>query len=157
MSSDDPRQLAHFLFRTKGLHGEREDYYSPLNGSLAHTIIEKRGLPISLCSIFILVGARLGMDIQGINLPGHFITQAKVGETTVLVDCFNDGQVIEEKHITEYAPPHVLQSLVADADTVIQRALKNLVNSYEMIDDIKRQMLMRELLGACEAEDKLFF
>ena len=41
------------------------------------------------------VGRRVGLDIAGIGLPGHFIVGARVGGELVLLDPFNGGAVLD--------------------------------------------------------------
>lgn len=88
--------LAHYLFRTRGLSGcGRDDYYTPAASNLVSVISRGRGLPISLACIYLLVGARLGLDIEGCNVPNHFLARAVAGDRLILVDCFNGGATLD--------------------------------------------------------------
>lgn len=92
----DPFTLAHYLFRTRGLSGcGRDDYYTPAASNLISVISRGRGLPISLACIYLLVGARLGLDIEGCNVPNHFLARAVAGDRLILVDCFNGGATLD--------------------------------------------------------------
>jgi hypothetical protein len=155
--SGDAVQLARFLFTDTGLAGERDDYYNPVNSSLVHTIKKKRGLPISLSCIYILVGWRLDVLVRGINLPGHFITQAISDQGLILVDCFNQGRILEEEDILKTIPGEILESLTVDSSVIIRRVLNNLANAYDLVNDEISRSLVLELLEMCEAEEKEFF
>ena len=88
--------LAHYLFRTKGLTGcEKGDFYTPAASNLVSVIRRRRGLPISLSCVYLLVGARLGLDIEGCNVPNHFLARAVSGDRLILVDCFNGGATLD--------------------------------------------------------------
>lgn len=88
--------LAHYLFRTRGLSGcGKRDFYTPAASNLVSVIDRRRGLPISLACIYLLVGARLGLDIAGCNVPNHFLARAVAGDRLILVDCFNGGATID--------------------------------------------------------------
>ena len=88
--------LAHYLFRTRGLSGcGKNDYYTPAASNLVSVIDRGRGLPISLACIYLLVGARLGLDIEGCNVPNHFLARAVTGGRLILVDCFNGGATLD--------------------------------------------------------------
>lgn len=88
--------LAHYLFRTRGLTGcGKKDYYTPAASNLVSVITRGRGLPISLSCIYLLVGARLGLDIEGCNVPNHFLARAVAGDRLILVDCFNGGATLD--------------------------------------------------------------
>jgi regulator of sirC expression with transglutaminase-like and TPR domain len=65
--------LVEFLGMEVGLRGNEGDYYN-LNNSLLPEVIEtRRGLPITLSLIYMLVGGRAGLTLHGVGLPGHFI------------------------------------------------------------------------------------
>jgi len=40
------------------------------------------------------VGRRVGLDIAGIGLPGHFVVSARVGPAAVLLDPFSGGALL---------------------------------------------------------------
>ena len=63
--SRDPIALNRFLFTSKRLQGDQNDYYNPLNSNLVYVLQEGKGLPISLVCIFMLVGERLGCVWKG--------------------------------------------------------------------------------------------
>ncbi|HTL70856.1 MAG TPA: transglutaminase-like domain-containing protein [Candidatus Eisenbacteria bacterium] len=136
---DEPEagRLADFLFRRIGLKGAVTDYYNPLNSDLVYVVEEKRGLPISLACVYILVGRRLGLEIGGCNLPGHFMARIEREGHTVLVDCFDGGRMIEEGAFADLAETSSLESLgetvrkSADTETIVARVLANLINAYQ--------------------------
>ncbi|HEV7858394.1 MAG TPA: transglutaminase-like domain-containing protein [Pyrinomonadaceae bacterium] len=79
-----------FMFEEAGFHGERQEYYAPRN-SFLHQVLERRtGLPITLSIVYLEVGRRAGLLVEGIGLPGHFIVRASEQEQleTTLVDPF---------------------------------------------------------------------
>ena len=66
------------LFGTIGLHGDRETYYDPANSLLHRVLDRRRGIPITLSIVTIEVGRRVGLDLVGVGMPGHFL----VGDPT---------------------------------------------------------------------------
>ncbi len=48
---------------------ETMDYGDPQNSNLVHVITRRAGLPISLACVYILVGQRMGLAIEGCNFP----------------------------------------------------------------------------------------
>jgi hypothetical protein len=158
-SQRDVRLLAHFLFTTKHIRGaDQQEYYHPLNSSLLHAITKKQGLPITLVCIYILVGHRLGLNIEGCNYPGHFLGLAFTEHQKFVVDCFNDGQFLNEKEfiaLTTSAPIEMkdIFQLECDATTIITRVLRNLVNSYQKYEDQANEKFMMELLEKIEHQE----
>jgi len=82
--------LNRYLFDEQRFEGNESDYYDPRN-SMLHRVLERRaGIPITLSIVYIEVGRRAGLLVEGVSLPGHFIVRASEGEgDEVLVDPFN--------------------------------------------------------------------
>ncbi len=89
--------LCRYLFHDLGFHGNAEDYYNPHNSYLNEVMDRRTGLPIALSALTMAVGRRVGMEIVGIGLPGHFVTRAEAGKRTVLFDPFNGGRVLSPR------------------------------------------------------------
>jgi regulator of sirC expression with transglutaminase-like and TPR domain len=79
-----------FMFEEAGFHGDRQDYYAPRNSYLHHVLDQRTGLPIALSIVYIEVGRKAGLSVEGVGLPGHFIVRAGEKEEfeTTLVDPF---------------------------------------------------------------------
>lgn len=82
--------LTAFLYEREAFRGTAEDYYDPRNSFLNEVLDRRRGIPITLSILYMEVGARLGLAVRGIGLPGHFIV--KLADAGTYVDPFN-GQV----------------------------------------------------------------
>ena len=135
-----PRALAEFLFRVRGLAGAVEEYYAPRNNDLVHVITAREGLPISLVCVYILVAHRLGMSVEGCNLPGHFLALATHGGRKFVVDCFNRGLILLDAdlaRLSSAAPVKTadLAGLECDAGAILGRVLRNLGRSFRRIQD----------------------
>ena len=143
--------LARFLFEERGLTGNRDDFYNPLNSNLISVILSKRGLPISLVAVYVLVGRRLRFDIQGCNVPRHFLARAIHDGRIVLVDCFDKGRVVEAEKLIARTATNLRQLQMlrngAGAVRTVQRALQNLNHAYRRSGDHDLSAFMIELLG----------
>ena len=133
--------LAHYLFRTSGLSGcDQNEYYNPAASNLVSVIRRGRGLPISLACIYLLVGKRLGLDIEGCNVPNHFLARAIAGDRLILVDCFNGGATLDVAQLIPkgYDAAEQIAGIRRGASvaTILQRVLSNLsqAHSYEKND-----------------------
>lgn len=156
-SSDDPLILADFLFRGKKIGGAPEDdYYNPLHSNMSYVIEHKRGLPITLALIYMLVGARLGMSITGCALPGHFLARAEYAGRSFYVDGFHSGRVLSAKAVLDqYASSgtaNVQEMLKTPADVkmIVRRVLTNLAYAYEKHEDYDNNRFMADLLRDIE-------
>jgi regulator of sirC expression with transglutaminase-like and TPR domain len=72
-------RLCGFLFDEAGFRGNADDYYDPRNSCLNDVLDRRLGIPITLSVLVMEVGRRVGLEIQGIGLPGHFCVGARVG------------------------------------------------------------------------------
>jgi regulator of sirC expression with transglutaminase-like and TPR domain len=93
--ADEKAKLAalnKYLFQERGYHGSRGDYYHRSNSYLNEVIDDREGLPITLSVLYMEVARRLGLKVEGVGLPGHFVVRhvpAK-GDAT-LIDVFEGG------------------------------------------------------------------
>lgn len=147
----DSVALATFLFNEGHLHGApASDYYHPLNSNLTHVLQTGAGLPITLACIFILVGARVGLQIEGCNYPGHFL--ARDGRRRTVFDPFNGGRVLSPREVAtlQKAAP-IEMSDAATARDIVARVLRNLSVAYHHAGENEHSALMLSLLRAQES------
>lgn len=152
----DPRLLAEFLFHEKGFAGAQPDYHHPDNSNLVAVVERRRGIPISLACVYILVGTRLGLTIEGCNFPGHFLARVRQGETLLFVDCYRGGRFLSEEELIDPREdnPGVVREILrmsVDAETIVARVLHNLVYAYEEMGRPDESRLMRHLLDLLDA------
>lgn len=139
----DLETLVAFLFGQDGIHGDTEDYFAPRNSSLAEALVRRRGLPITLCSVLQLVGRRVGVAIDGVAFPGHFLARAEWHGSTVWIDCFDGGRFIGKEELLDAvgSVPPAMRDRVVEAASALEisaRILRNVVGSLERAEDIQR-------------------
>jgi len=86
--------LNDLLFDELGFHGNAEQYYDERNSYLNEVIDRRTGIPITLSLVYIEIGRRAGLDVEGVGLPGHFVVRVRGREWEALVDPFNRGNVL---------------------------------------------------------------
>jgi len=145
--TDIADKLCHLLYRQVGFCGDSKDYYNPDNSYLNRVLETRRGIPISLALIYIAVGEALGLRVDGVGFPGHFllkISSAKNDITLsddqtepVIIDPFA-GQVLSIKDCKDLlavssgnALPFKPEYLAAiDKRAILRRMLGNLKAIY---------------------------
>lgn len=95
-NADEAAKLAAFhrvFFEDEGYHGSRTDYHNPSNSYLNEVLDDREGLPITLAVLYMELGRRVGLTIEGVGLPGHFVARhvPKEGDPQ-LIDVFEQGQ-----------------------------------------------------------------
>jgi regulator of sirC expression with transglutaminase-like and TPR domain len=128
------RALAHHLFEVEGFAGNQDDYYDPRNSYINDVLERKVGIPITLSLVYMEVGKRIGLRIEPISFPSHFLVRVAVGDDWRIVDPFSAGAPCE--------PAELLARL--------QRALGNarLAKAYlprALSSSPRREMAMRML------------
>jgi regulator of sirC expression with transglutaminase-like and TPR domain len=94
-------RLREYLFVEQGFTGNRDDYYDPRNSFLNDVLDRRQGIPITLSLVLMEVGKRLGLAIEGIGLPGHFIAGARLDDSQILLDPFNGGALVTPEECEE--------------------------------------------------------
>lgn len=154
-ATGDALALSRFLFKEMGLHGVSEhSYYSPLNSNLIVVLDEKKGIPLSLSCIYLLVADRVGLMVEGCNFPGHFLTIAIQPERRLVVDCFNNGRTLEASDLDTIKASISMEDILrlqCGTPVMITRALRNLIAAYQHSGDDQTTELMAGLLQLTES------
>jgi len=67
--------LRTFLFERERFTGNTADYGDPENSFLDSVMTRRTGIPITLSVLMMEVGRRIGVEVAGVGMPGHFIVQ----------------------------------------------------------------------------------
>ena len=127
--------VAALLGTELGFRGNEDDYYAEENSLLPRVIEHRRGNPITLCLVYIAVGRRAGLPVQGVALPGHFVVRAG----GVFFDPFHGGRRLQledcqkllESQSLELQPHHLLP---CKPRVMLARMLNNLLHAAETGD-----------------------
>jgi regulator of sirC expression with transglutaminase-like and TPR domain len=131
-----------YLFGEQRFAGDRERYEDPRNSCLNQVIDRRRGIPITLSVVYMEVGRRAGLEIDGVNFPGHFLVRvpSMVGKrpSGLIVDPFHGGVLLSEHNcrtlLEQHAGPEMTfrRSLMAPATRtqILVRMLLNLKRIY---------------------------
>ncbi|MGH7304164.1 MAG: SirB1 family protein [Candidatus Rokuibacteriota bacterium] len=153
-------RLSGFLFDEQGFRGNADDYYDPRNSCLNDVLDRQLGIPITLSVLIMEVGRRVGLEISGIGLPGHFCVGAQVGEELVLLDPFGGGRRLERAEAEAIASRAVGRQVeLTDAHFVpttkaqiLGRMLRNLQGIYIRREDWAKALAVIDRLLVVEAD-----
>jgi regulator of sirC expression with transglutaminase-like and TPR domain len=145
-------KLVQFLFDKEGYKGNTRDYYSPDNSNLYQVLTGKRGNPICLAVVLILVAHRCRLKVHGCNMPRHFMALGvDRRHGNVMIDCFNGGTSLREseyeKILSRLSPDQrerVLQP--ATTDQILYRFLQNVLRSFASVEYSRSRETIRKML-----------
>jgi regulator of sirC expression with transglutaminase-like and TPR domain len=89
------------LFEEENFRGNKEDYYNPNNSFFNKVLEERMGIPITLSLLYSEVGRRVGIQIDGIGFPYHFMVRCKLPEGSVYIDPYEGGMLMNEQGCRE--------------------------------------------------------
>ena len=145
--------LTTFMAEDLGFRGNAEEYYDPKNSLLSDVIETRHGIPISLAMLYVIIGRRANMQIDGINLPGHFIARYE----RILFDPFHQGRILSRPDCEAILARQRLKTesiyfAPASSRIVLMRMLANLHFIFERAGEKKKQDLIMSWLNALERE-----
>jgi regulator of sirC expression with transglutaminase-like and TPR domain len=139
------------LFDEFGFAGNTDDYYDPRNSFLNDVLDRKLGIPITLCILYMETAHRLGLDLEGVSFPGHFLVKFSTAEGELVLDPFSGGMPVSEEELVErleetygeqaavsMSVPELLAT--ADKKDILVRMLRNLKGTY-----LRREQLHKAL------------
>lgn len=86
--------LKHVLADQYGYVGDSEHYDDLRNADLIDVIERRKGMPITLSILYIIVGRAQGWDLAGLNVPGHFVVRIEAEGQRLIFDPFNRCEVL---------------------------------------------------------------
>lgn len=137
------------LFDELGYAGDHDEYYDPRNSYLNEVFERRRGNPISLALVQMEVARRLGVSLDGVSFPGHFLVRLPVDDGLLVMDPFNGGRPLGVDELRERARPHLGGQVPDDGmllkildpaphRAILVRILRNLHRSYAECEQWER-------------------
>lgn len=158
--ADQVQILNHVLFRTYKLAANTKNFHSPAN-SMLHLVLEtRRGNPLTLCVIYLLVAQRLNLPVYGVNLPNLFVLLFRPVNPSLeafYINCYNRGLVLSRTDIEHYIAQLNLTSNEIFYEPcshldIVRRALRNLALSFEKMQEPAKAAEVSQLLAILTQE-----
>ncbi len=165
--------LNQFLFDELGYCGNADNYYDPRNSYLNEVLDRRTGIPLTLSVLYLEVGRRVGLSLEGVSFPGHFLVRLPLRSAMLVLDPFSGGEPQSEAdlraRLRRVIPagatgPVPLEELPLDQflepagkRQILARLLRNLKGIYREADKPERllEVLNRMLVVAPEAHAEL--
>lgn len=155
--------LNRLLFDELRFTGNTGDYSDPRNSLLDAVIDRRLGIPITLSVLYIELGRRIGLPLEGVAFPGHFLVTLPVSHGVVVLDPYAEGASLEfadlERLLFQVQPERhweleQVRELLEPAGLreILVRMLRNLKASYWDARDLVNAMWVQDLLLAIDAD-----
>lgn len=149
------------LFAPDGFRGDDERYDQPDNSLLSRVLERRAGIPITLSILLIEICRRLGVRLDGIGLPGHFVVRFPDATSRLYIDAFRGGRIIEVRDCVALVE-RVYHNRVTWRDdflepvpaaSIVKRVLLNLRNALTHVRDYSAALAAIELQLAVDPHD----
>ncbi len=137
---DQIKILNSVLFDGFKFRANTKNFHSPANSMINAVLESKKGNPISLSAIYLMIAKRLDLPVYGVNLPNLFILTYKNDSTQFYINVFNKGLIFLTEDIDNYLDNLQLERRdifyqpCSNLDMIL-RMLRNLIVSFEKLGD----------------------
>lgn len=151
-----------YLYEELGFSGNRDHYDDPRNSFLNEVFDRRIGIPISLAVVYLEIGRRAGLRLEGVNFPGHFLVRAPAEpagtDDDLIIDPFHSGALLSEVDCRHLLRQHVGdeaafdRGLLATAtrQQIVVRMLVNLKRLYVRMRSFPQARAIADLLLAVD-------
>jgi regulator of sirC expression with transglutaminase-like and TPR domain len=150
-----------YLYEELGFSGNRDHYDDPRNSFLNEVLDRRLGIPISLALVYLEIGRRAGLRLEGVNFPGHFLVRAPAGAGEMehlIVDPFHAGALLSEVDCRHLLRQHVGEEAAFDhgllatatRQHIVVRMLVNLKRLYVRMRSFPQARAIADLLLAVD-------
>lgn len=155
-SREKCRIINRVLFHEWEFRGNVDDYTDPLNSFLDQVLTRRTGIPISLSIVYLLVAERLGLELEAVGLPSHFMVGCYADEHPFFIDPFEHGLFRDADEVFDLLRKNGVSPKITDlAPTPVRETLsrccRNLVSHYDAAGDGIRSRLFADFVSEFEA------
>jgi regulator of sirC expression with transglutaminase-like and TPR domain len=165
--------LNEYLYEDLGYRGNTEAYYDPRNSYLNEVMDRRTGIPITLGVLYMVLGRRIGLPLEGVSFPGHFLVRLRLRTGMLVLDPFADGVAQSEADLRERLQRVIPEGVADDVPVaelpldqfleaasnrqILARVLRNLKGIYREIGKPERmlEVMNRIVLVSPEATSEL--
>ena len=156
---DQVKILNSVIFNKLKFSANTKNFHAPANSMINRVLETHKGNPISLCVVYMLVAERLNMPVYGVNLPQLFILTYRNDQVQFYINAFNRGLIFSKQDIDNYlkqlklSQDDMFYEPCSNVD-IIRRVLRNLVNSFEKLDEYEKASEVQDLLTLISDESQ---
>jgi regulator of sirC expression with transglutaminase-like and TPR domain len=153
--------INHILYDINHFTGSVSNMASPENYYINNLLDNKKGSPLALGLLYIIIAQSLKIYIQGVDLPRHFVLaytdnassaeeKQTVDDILFYINPFNKGAVFTKNEISLFIKqlklePKASYYLPCDNPTIIRRLMNELIFIYEQSGNRLKAEELKEL------------
>ncbi|MDX2110853.1 MAG: transglutaminase-like domain-containing protein [Verrucomicrobiota bacterium] len=123
------------LFHENGFRGDVDNYEDPLNSFVEPVLRRRKGIPITLSIIYLMVSRRINFELEPIGMPGRFLVASFHDGNALYIDPFERGQIRTAEEVREILRsnqifPEEMYMMPTPVGEVLCRCCRNLVRQY---------------------------
>ena len=93
--------INYVMFQEEGFRGNTSNYYNPNNSYIDKVLQTRQGIPITLCILYMLIAKRVGVFLEPINFPRHFLLRLKIKDEDTFIDVFQKGKRLTNQEVKQ--------------------------------------------------------
>ena len=84
--------LRKIIHEAHGYEGDDKNYDDIQNANFVRVIERRKGLPVSLGILYIILARKMGWSCDGLSFPGHFLIRMELDSERIILDPFRQGR-----------------------------------------------------------------
>lgn len=151
------RLINHMLFEVHGFKGNVRNFHAPQNSFISDVLSNKKGNPLSLSLLYLIVAQKCELPIKGVNLPKHFVIAYTHEElyggdpVKFYINPFSQGTILSRQDLERFVEKEKLELKTqfftpCGNRSIIKRLLTNLLHSYSIQGNKEKAEEIQEFL-----------
>ena len=149
---DQVKLINSVIFNKLKFGANTKNFHSPGNSMINIVLESRKGNPITLCVIYMLVAQKLKLPVHGVNLPNLFVLTYKDDRhQQFYINAFNKGLIFSKQDIENYIhelhlTPQSSFFEPCSSLEIIRRVFRNLIMSFDKMGEHAKAEEVKELL-----------
>ena len=153
--------LRKIIHEAHGYQGDEKNYDDIQNANFIRVIERRKGLPVSLGILYIILSRKMEWGCDGLSFPGHFLVRMEKGSERIILDPFKEGREMNAAELRQ-----LLKSIVGK-EAELSHSYYNAVSNREILvrlennlkkrliegEDYGQAILVAEAIGAFSPEE----
>ena len=143
------------FFSHIGFQPNKTHFHSPQNSFISDVLTSKKGNPLSLSAVYLLIARKLDLPICGVNLPNHFILgfqSRDVLQPKILfyINPFSRGSILKKPDLDTFLRQIKVKSEPSFYEpcsnvAMVKRTLTNLIYAFHKLGYTEKVQELEEL------------